>query len=110
MSRTQALAAVGLIRPARRRGFCPACRLFLTGDTRQEIGAPALTALAFLVVAALGWAATIARSGSMDDMAMGLGAFGPFVATWTVMMAAMMLPSATPLMFEFAEHAERRRN
>jgi predicted metal-binding membrane protein len=32
----------------------------------------------------------------MDGMAMGLGAFGPFVASWTVMMAAMMLPSVAP--------------
>jgi predicted metal-binding membrane protein len=110
MSRARALAALGLIRPARRRGFCPACRLFLTGDTRREIGTPALTALACLGVAALGWAATIARAGSMDGMAMGLGAFGPFVAGWAVMIVAMMLPSATPLIFEFAEHAERRRH
>ena len=110
MAHAHMLSAVGLIRPSRRRGFCPACRLFQTGDKRQEIGTPALTALAFLVVAALGWAATIARSRSMDDMAMGLGAFGPFVASWAVMMVAMMLPSATPLIFAFAEHAERRTN
>src|SRR5438046_10706421 len=27
----------------------------------------------------------------------GMEAFGPFLGTWTVMMAAMMLPSATPM-------------
>ncbi|MBV9546011.1 MAG: DUF2182 domain-containing protein [Chloroflexi bacterium] len=110
MSRAQPLATIGLIRPARTRGFCPACRLFLDGDTRQEIGAPALTVLAFLILAVLGWVLTIARSGAMDDMSMGAGDFGQFAVSWSLMIVAMMLPSATPLVFEFAEHAERRRN
>ena len=109
MAHAQMLASVGLIRPSRRRGFCPACRLFLAGDTAHEIAAPALIALAFLVVAALAWVFTIVRMSSMDDMAMGLGLFDAFVASWAVMMAAMMLPSALPLVFEFAQHAERRR-
>jgi predicted metal-binding membrane protein len=109
MSLGQMLSAVGLIRASRRRGFCPACRLFQTGDAPQEIAAPALIALAFVIVAALAWALTIARSRSMDDMTMGLGSMGPFVAGWAVMMAAMMLPSATPLVFEFARNAEGRR-
>lgn len=108
-SLAQVLSAVGLIRPARRRGFCPACRLYLAGDTPQEIAAPALLALAFLVVAALAWVFTLARMRAMPAMGMGLGAFGPFVASWAVMMAAMMLPSALPLVFDFAQHAERRR-
>jgi predicted metal-binding membrane protein len=109
MSHAQVLSAVGLIRMSQRRGFCPACRLFQTGDASQEIAAPALIALSFLIVATLAWALTIARSRSMDDMSMGLGSMGPFVAAWTVMMAAMMLPSATPLVFEFARNAEGRR-
>jgi predicted metal-binding membrane protein len=109
MSLARMLSALGLIRPSRRRGFCPACRLFQTGDAPQEIAAPAVIALAFLIVAALAWALTIARSRSMDDMTMGLGSIGPFVAGWVVMMAAMMLPSATPLVFEFARSAEGRR-
>ena len=93
MSHAQMLCAVGLIRPSRRRGFCPACRLFQTGDAPQEIAVPALIALAFLIVAALAWALTIARSRSMDDMTTGLGSIGPFVAGWAVMMAAMMQAS-----------------
>jgi predicted metal-binding membrane protein len=80
-----------------------------TGDVPQEIAAPALIALAFLVVAVLAWALTIVRMSSMDDMAMGLGSFDTFVVSWAVMMAAMMLPSALPVVFEFAQHAERRR-
>ena len=109
MSLARMLSALGLIRPSRRRGFCPACRLFQTGDTPQEIAAPAVIAFAFLIVAALAWASTIAQSRSMDDMSMGLGSIGPFVAGWAVMMAAMMLPAATPLVFEFARNAEGRR-
>jgi len=73
------------------------------------VSAPALVALAFLIVAAGAWMVTIGRMSSMDDMTMGLGPIGPFAVAWTVMMAAMMLPSALPLMFEFARNAERRR-
>jgi predicted metal-binding membrane protein len=46
---------------------------------------------------------------SMDDISLGLGPVDPFVAAWIIMMAAMMLPSATPLVFEFARNAEGRR-
>lgn len=109
MSLARMLSAVGLIRTSRRGGFCPACRLFQTDDAPQEIAAPALIALAFVIVAALAWALTIAQSRSMDDMTMGLGSTGSFVVGWVVMMAAMMLPSATPLVFEFARSAEGRR-
>jgi predicted metal-binding membrane protein len=109
MSHAQVLAAVGLIRPSRRGGFCPACRLFQTADGPQEISAPALIALVSLIVAVGAWALVIARMSSMDDMSMGLGSIDAFAVGWTIMMAAMMLPSATPLVFEFARHAERRR-
>jgi predicted metal-binding membrane protein len=109
MAHAQMLSAMGLTRPSRRRGFCPACRLFQTGDTPQEIAAPTLIALAFLLIAALAWVLTIVRMSSMDDMAMGLGSFDAFVASWTVMMAAMMFPSALPVVFEFAQRSERRR-
>ena len=102
------LSAVGLIRPSRRPGFCPACRLFRTGDGSQEIAAPVVIGLAFLVVAAVGWALTIDRLTWMDDMAMGLGRLDEFVPTWTMMIAAMMLPSAIPVVLEFARDAEGR--
>jgi predicted metal-binding membrane protein len=52
---------------------------------------------ALLVVAAGGWAWTVH---TMRGMGAGpwtsLGSFGWFLATWTVMMAAMMLPSVAP--------------
>ena len=51
-----------------------------------------------LVVAAGAWLATIAIATDMDVMpgTMGLGLFA-FLGAWTLMMAAMMLPSITPL-------------
>ncbi len=109
MSLARALSAVGLIRTSQHRGFCPACRGFQTGDAPQEVAAPALIALATLIVAALAWAWTVAQSQLMGDMTMGLGPIGPFAVSWVVMMAAMMLPSATPIVFEFARDAEGRR-
>ena len=107
MAHAQVLSSVGLIKP-RRRGFCPACRLFLTGDAPQDVSPPALVALSFVLVAALAWGVSIMRMSSMD-MTMGLGAFSPFITSWALMMAAMMLPTATPLVFEFARNAEGRR-
>src|SRR5262245_62199304 len=40
---------------------------------------------------------------------MGLGSIESFAVTWVLMMAAMMLPSAIPVVIEFARTAERRR-
>lgn len=109
MSHLQVLSAAGVIRLSKRGGFCPACRLVQTGDAPQELAPPALIALALLLVAALAWAVTLARSSSMHDVHMGLGSVSPFVAAWTLMLAAMMLPSATPLVFQFARNVEGRR-
>jgi predicted metal-binding membrane protein len=67
-----------------------------------------LTALAFLVVAAAAWWLTIEQSRSMSGMTMNPGTPGSFAVTWVVMMAAMMLPTAVPLVFEFARSAEGR--
>lgn len=110
MSLARALLAVGLIRPTRRRGFCPACRGWAApkGGTRTEIAPPAVISLAFLVVAAVAWWLTIEQSRSMSGMTMDLGTPGSFAVTWGVMMAAMMLPTAVPLVFEFGRSAEGR--
>jgi predicted metal-binding membrane protein len=108
----QALSAAGLIRPTRRRGFCPACRLWHPGsndrDGRAEISAPAVVALAFLALAAIAWMLTIwrSRNAGMDT---GMGSIGSFAAGWTVTMAATMLPTALPLVFAFARRSEGRR-
>jgi predicted metal-binding membrane protein len=50
-----------------------------------------------LVLAGIGWWWTLDRMRGMDDGPWtGLGTFGWFLATWVVMMAAMMFPSIAP--------------
>src|SRR5262249_14346120 len=81
-------------------------------DARPELARPMVAALIVLAVAGVAWAATVQQSRSMtgmDGMDMGLGPIESFAATWVVMMAAMMLPSAIPVVLEFARMAERRR-
>src|SRR5215510_10410636 len=107
------LQTIGLVRQARPGGFCPACRVLMKGlDARQELAKPMVATLLVLAVAGIAWAAMVEQSRSMADMNgmnMGLGPIESFAAAWVVMMAAMMLPSATPVVLEFARTAERRR-
>ncbi len=102
------LASAGLVRPVRRRGFCPACRGFVqgTGATQSELAPPALLVVATLVVAAAAWVVLVGQSRSMGGM--GLGPPPAFAAAWALMSVGMMLPSAAPLVFEFARDAEGR--
>jgi len=106
------LLALRLARPARRRGFCPACRVDLAGVSPAvrgvELATDGITVAIVLGVAAAAWAVT-ARQMLGSGMAMGLGSVASFATTWTVMMAAMMLPSAIPLVYRFARQAEGRR-
>jgi predicted metal-binding membrane protein len=114
MSTVGLLSRIGLLRPVRRHAFCPACKGWVSGDdaeravSQREIAPPALAATVVLLVAAAAWIVVIHQSRSMGDMAMGLGSPGSFAASWLVMMAAMMLPTALRLVFEFARHSERR--
>ena len=104
------LLAIGLVRSARPAGFCPACRVLMKAlDTRQELAKSMVAALAVLAVAGVAWVAMVRQSHSMAGMDVGLGPIESFAATWVVMMAAMMLPSAIPVVLEFARTAERRR-
>ena len=107
------LGAIGLVRHARPAGFCPACRVLMKGlDARQELAKPTIAAWVVLGVAGVAWAVMVQQSRSMagmDGMDMGLGPIESFTVTWVVMMAAMMLPSAIPVVLEFARTAERRR-
>ncbi|HKQ66571.1 MAG TPA: DUF2182 domain-containing protein [Methylomirabilota bacterium] len=107
------IAAIGLVRQARPGGFCPACRVLMKArDATQELAKPTVAALIVLAVAGTAWAAMVQHSREMADMGgmdMGLGPIESFAATWVVMMAAMMLPSAIPLVVEFARTAEGRR-
>ncbi|MGH2659669.1 MAG: DUF2182 domain-containing protein [Actinomycetota bacterium] len=115
MSLSQVLSAARVIRPTRRRGFCPACRGWDAGTADHprraegEVSPPALTALAFLALAAVAWAGTIWQSRGAAEMEMGLGSLESFAISWAVMMVAMMLPSALPLVYEFARRSEGRR-
>jgi len=107
------LPAIGLVRQARPAGFCPACRVLMRAlDARRELAKPTVAALIVLAVAGVAWAVMLQQSRSMaemDGMDMGLGSIESFATTWVVMMAAMMLPSAIPVVLEFARTAERRR-
>jgi predicted metal-binding membrane protein len=106
------LVTLRLARPARRRGFCPACGLGVGGAPTPargvEMATDGVTVLVVLVVAAAAWAVTAWQMRG-SGMMMGLGSILPFAATWTEMMAAMMLPSAIPLVYRFAQEAQGRR-
>jgi predicted metal-binding membrane protein len=104
------LPAIGLVRRVRPGGFCPACRVLMkAGDARQELAKPMAAALVVLAVAGVAWAAMVHHSRFMGGMEVGLGPIESFAATWVVMIAAMMLPSAIPVVLEFARTAERRK-
>jgi predicted metal-binding membrane protein len=107
------LTTIGLIRQGRPGGFCPACRVLMKArDASQELAKPVVAAVVVLAVAGVAWVATVQHSRSMaemDGMDMGLGPIESFAVAWVVMMAAMMLPSAIPVVLEFVRTAERRR-
>src|SRR5262249_49343681 len=59
----------------------------------------------------MGWAGPGAMGVEMSDANFTLGGLGVFLAVWTVMMGAMMLPSAAPMILTFsAAQAWRDRN
>ena len=107
------LLGIGLVRQARPAGFCPACRVLMSAfEARPELAKPTVAALVVLAVAGIAWMVMVQHSRSMagmEGMDMGLGPLESFATTWAVMMAAMMLPSAIPVVLEFARTAERRR-
>jgi predicted metal-binding membrane protein len=115
MSVSEVLSTARLIRPTRRGAFCPACRGWTAGTTdrpdrsESEISPPALTALVFLSLAVAAWSLTIWQSTSAGEMEMGIGSLESFAISWAVMMTAMMLPTALPLVYEFARRSEGRR-
>ena len=104
------LATIGLLGQAKPGGFCPACRLLTRArDARPELARPMAAALVVLAVAGIAWAVMAHHSHAMAGMDTGLGPIESFAVTWVVMMAAMMLPSALPVVLEFARTAEGRR-
>ena len=101
-----------LARPERRLGFCPACGIGVTGVSVAPRGvkmaADGITVAVVLAVAVAAWAVTTWQMLS-SGMMMGIGPVWSFATTWTEMMAAMMLPSAIPLVYRFARQADGRR-
>jgi predicted metal-binding membrane protein len=106
------LLTLRLARPARRRGFCPACWAGLSGAPSGargvELATDGVMVAIVLGVAAVAWVVA-ARLMLGSGMAMGLGSVASFATIWMVMMAAMMLPSAIPLVYRFARLTEGRR-
>jgi predicted metal-binding membrane protein len=85
------------------------------GNFEDRFGRLAFTgaALSILVVllalAGLAWAYASARSGSMTmTAAADVGGFAIFLATWVVMMAAMMFPSVAPVVLVYARYTRQR--
>jgi predicted metal-binding membrane protein len=72
----------------------------------------AKTALLFtLGFAAAAWLISVRQMSGMEMGSMtGLGPFGSFVALWVTMMAAMMLPGATPAVLRHAHASGRVRS
>jgi predicted metal-binding membrane protein len=66
----------------------------------RRVQAPTQAAYATVIVAAIAWVVLVAQSVQMGSMAV-MTTLGAFVATWAVMMAAMMLPSAVPFVRGF---------
>ena len=56
----------------------------------------------------MGWTEPDAMGVEMNDANFTLGGLGIFLAFWTVMMGAMMLPSAAPMILTFAAARARR--
>jgi predicted metal-binding membrane protein len=73
-------------------------------------GQPALEVGLLLILAAGAWAGTVLLARGMAGMSgtMGLG-LAAFVPVWTLMMAAMMLPSVTPLASLYARTVRSNR-
>jgi predicted metal-binding membrane protein len=72
-------------------------------------GHPAVApAVATGAVAAVAWVIVVGHMNRMDVMGGGLSALPSFVGIWTVMMAAMMLPSAVPVVAAVARASSLR--
>jgi predicted metal-binding membrane protein len=78
------------------------------GDRIRAAQAPIVVAL--VAVAGLGWVFTGARMAGMHEgPGTDPGSLGSYVSVWIVMMAAMMLPSAAPMVVVHSAVERRRR-
>jgi predicted metal-binding membrane protein len=63
---------------------------------------------ALLALAGLAWAYVLTQSGSMMmSSGANLASFAIFLATWVVMMAAMMFPSVAPVVLVYAQYTRQ---
>jgi len=62
--------------------------------------APTQAGVATLIVAAVAWVVLVAQPAQMGSMG-AMSTLGAFIATWIVMMTAMMLPAAVPFVSGF---------
>jgi Predicted metal-binding integral membrane protein (DUF2182) len=63
---------------------------------RATARGPGLATALLVAVAAICWTVVAVQARAMGSTAMDLGTLPSFTGTWTVMMAAMMLPSVVP--------------
>jgi predicted metal-binding membrane protein len=75
------------------------------GDDRAATAPFWIAGAGLVLVTAAAWIFVVASSGE-DDMEMTTGAVA-FIGSWTVMMAAMMLPSVAPFALLYARGASR---
>jgi predicted metal-binding membrane protein len=77
---------------------------------RASIRVVPLTAVALLAAALVTWIVTVVRMRGMDaGPGTDLGGLGWYVGVWVTMMAAMMLPAATPMVLIFQKVAAERK-
>jgi hypothetical protein len=70
---------------------------------------PVSTAFVLLAAALVAWGVTFDRMRGMDaGPGTDLGGLGWFVGIWVTMMAAMMLPSVSPMVLAFARVSRER--
>ena len=73
------------------------------------VAAAPLAIAALLAIAAFAWVATAVRMAGMDaGPGTDPGSLGFYLSTWTVMMTAMMLPSAAPAVLAYRDMGSRR--
>src|ERR1700694_3092041 len=70
---------------------------------------PLSIAMVLLAAALVSWVVTVDRMRGMDaGPGTDLGGLGWFLGIWVTMMAAMMLPSVTPMVLAFARVTKER--
>jgi predicted metal-binding membrane protein len=75
-----------------------------------RLGEQTALAAGLLALAGAAWVATVLRMAGMDaGPGTNPGALGFFISTWVVMMAAMMLPSITPVVLAYRALQHERR-